>query len=95
MDELEEQKSDLEIAIMQEEIQAPLLTREQILFWLYKFRGIDVSDKDQCQRLIDCFVNAIYLYDDRMVLTFNYKEGIKHITFEEVQSSNLVDFARP
>lgn len=95
MDELEERKSELEIVILQEEIQAPLLTREQILFWLYKFRGIDVSDKEQRQRLIDCFVNSVYLYDDKMVLTFNYKDGIKLTTFDEVKGSDLDDLARP
>ena len=27
--------------------------------------------------LIGTFINAIFLYDDKMVLTFNYKEGKK------------------
>ena len=27
-------------------------------------------------KLIDCFVNAVYLYDDKLVITFNYKEAI-------------------
>ena len=30
--------------------------------------------------LIDAFVNAIYLYDDKLVLTFNYKDGTRTIT---------------
>ena len=95
LDELEEMKSDLEVRILQEEMQAPLLTREQVLFWLHKFRDIDVSDRKQRQRLIDCFVNSVYLYDDKMVLTFNYKDGTKHITFDEVKSSDLDELARP
>lgn len=95
LDQLEERKSDLEISIAQEEIQAPLLTREHILFWLHKFRGNDVTDKEQRQRLIDCFVNAVYLYDDKMVLTFNYKDGIKHTTFDDVKSSDLDESGRP
>ena len=95
LDELENTKNELEIEILQEELQSPLLTREQILFWLHKFRGIDSSNKEQRQRLIDCFVNSVYLYDDKMVLTFNYKDGIKHTTFDEVKSSDLGEFARP
>ena len=35
--------------------------------------------------LIDNFINAIYLYDDKLVLTFNYKDGTKTITFEDVR----------
>jgi DNA invertase Pin-like site-specific DNA recombinase len=95
MDELEERKGQLEIAILQEQIQAPVLTREQILYWLHKFRGIDASDKDSRQKLIDCFVNAVYLYDDKVALTFNYKDGTKHISLEEIQGSDLDELATP
>jgi hypothetical protein len=27
--------------------------------------------------LIDTFINAIFLYDDKMLITFNYKDGTK------------------
>ena len=37
--------------------------------------------------LIDTFINAIFLYDDKMVITFNYKEGTKTITFAELQEA--------
>ena len=37
--------------------------------------------------LIDTFINAIILYDDKMVITFNYKEGTKTITFAELQEA--------
>ena len=26
-------------------------------------------------RLVDIFVNSVYVYGDKMVLTFNYKDG--------------------
>ena len=37
--------------------------------------------------LIDTFINAIFLYDDKMVITFNYKEGTKTITLAELQEA--------
>jgi hypothetical protein len=92
LDDLENLKSDIEIKILQEEMQKPLLTREQILFWLHKFRGIDVSKREQRQRLIDTFVNAVYLYDDRIVLTFNYKDGSKTVTMGEIEGGFGSDF---
>ncbi len=95
LDELEQQKNDLEIAILKEEKQSTALTREQILFWLHKFRGIDTTDKEQRQRLVDCFVNAIYLYDDKMVLTFNFNDESKHISFDDIKSSDLDALGRP
>ena len=39
--------------------------------------------KDQRQALVDPFVNAIYLYDDKALITFNYKEGTQTVTFGE------------
>ena len=35
--------------------------------------------------LIDTFVNAIFLYDDKMVLTYNFHESTETITFGELQ----------
>ena len=37
--------------------------------------------------LIDTFVNAVYLYDDKVVITFNYKDGSKTITFSELNAA--------
>ena len=37
--------------------------------------------------LIDTFVNAIFLYDDKMEITYNYHEGTTAVTFEELQKA--------
>jgi len=37
--------------------------------------------------LIDTFINAIDLFDDKVVIGFNYKDGTKAITFDEVNSA--------
>ena len=79
-------------------MQKPLLTREQIMFWLHKFRGIDTTSQEQRQRLIDTFVNAIYLYDDKIAFTFNYKDGTQTITMAEITEnfgSDLLSLALP
>ncbi|MCL2083568.1 MAG: zinc ribbon domain-containing protein, partial [Oscillospiraceae bacterium] len=92
LDDLEMTKSDLEVRILQEEMEKPLLTREQILFWFHRFRGIDTSEQTQRQMLIDTFVNAIFLYDDKVVLTFNSKEGAETIKMAEIEESFCSDF---
>lgn len=92
LDELEETKSQLEVSILQEEMHKPLLTREQIAFFIYRFRKFDVTKREQRQRLIDSFVNAVYLYEDKIILTFNYKDGSKTITLAEVEGSDLSCF---
>ena len=52
-------------------------------FWLLRFRKLDMSLKNQRQALVDTFINAIYLYDDKVLITFNYKEGTQTVTFGE------------
>ena len=95
LDELEETKSQLEVSILQEEMHKPLLTREQIAFFIYRFRKFDVTKREQRQRLIDSFVNAVYLYEDKIILTFNYKDGAKTITLAEVEGSDLSVLGAP
>ena len=67
----------------EEKLAKPKVTEEFIRFWLLRFRKLDMSLKDQRQALVDTFINSIYLYDDKVLITFNYKEGTQTITFEE------------
>ena len=50
---------------------------------MLRFRKLDMRLKDQRQALVDTFINAIYLYDDKVLITFNYKEGTQTVTFGE------------
>jgi len=92
LDELETMRDDLNIRILQEEMQKPLLTEEKILFWLKKFRGLDTTRKDHRQRLIDTLVNGVYLYDDKIVFMFNGKDGSQTVTMDELKQNIGSDF---
>ena len=72
LEELENQKRDLEIEIAQESITRPMLDRDQIKFWFHRFRKMDVSLPENRRRLVDSFVNSIILYDDRIEFYFNF-----------------------
>ena len=52
-----------------------------------QIQAMNLETKEHKQRLIDCFVNAVYLYDDKLVITFNYKESSKTVTLKEVNGS--------
>ncbi|WP_242955988.1 recombinase family protein [Faecalibacterium sp. An58] len=80
---LEAQKKDLEAKIAEEKLAKPVMKEEFVRFWLLHFRKLDLSQKEQRQTLIDTFINAIYLYDDKVLITFNYKEGTETISFGE------------
>ena len=85
---MKNEKEDLEIQLLQEEMSVKILTREHILFWLHKFRGIDTTQREQRIRLIDCFVNAVYIYDDgRAVVTLNYKDGAGTVNPAEIKET--------
>src|SRR5699024_5108349 len=83
LEALEAQKKDLEAKIAEEKLAKPVMKEEFVRFWLLHFRKLDLSQKEQRQALIDTFINAIYLYDDKVLITFNYKEGTETISFGE------------
>ena len=70
--DLEAQRDDLIVSISKEQIKKPRIERDQIIFWLEKFRGGDYKDKAYQRTVIDAFVNAVYLYDDEIRIAYNY-----------------------
>lgn len=91
LDELESEKSEIETAIYTEQLERPELTKDHIVYFITKFRDININDTESRKHLIDSFVNIIYLYDDKLVITFNYKDGTKEISFEELEKEMCSD----
>ena len=87
LDELEEKKTDLEIAIAREKIEKTPLSREQIVFWISKFKDGDIDDPSYRQAIVDIFVNSVFLYDDRLAVTFNWKDGTKTVSLAEYETA--------
>ena len=46
-----------------------------------------LSKQSHSQRLIDTFVNRIYLYDDKLIITFNHKDGAQTITLNDIETA--------
>ena len=95
LEELEESKLDFEIKIAQEELQKPTLTRGQILFILQGYRKLDMTIPEHRQRLIDSFINTVFLYDDRIVFTFNYKDSEKTLELGDLAGSIIESSPAP
>lgn len=72
--ELETLKTDLEVKIAKEEIQSQILTREQVEFWLKNMEKLNLANADNRQRIINTFINSIYVHDDKFVVNFNCRE---------------------
>ena len=88
LDELETRRDALKASILEEELQRPTLSREQILFWFERFRQGDVNSPAYQRQIIDNFVNSVYVFEDRVVLNFNFKENAKTVPLREVLGSS-------
>lgn len=95
LDQLEQAKKDIELQIIQEEMSRPLLSREDVTYWLCRFRTLDVSVLEERRRLIDSFVNSVTVFDDYILITFNYKEGEVSIPFADINGSDLQSVGGP
>lgn len=85
--QLEAAKEEILIRIDEEKLEKPKISAEFMTFWLHKFRKLDVTKEAHRQMLVDTFVNAVFLYDDKLLLTFNFKDGTRTITFSDVQTA--------
>jgi len=87
LDELETKKADLEISLAHEKIEKTPLSKEQIVFWISKFKSGDIDDPVYRKAIVDIFLNSVFLYDDKLVITFNWKDGAKTVKLAELESA--------
>lgn len=86
--ELEQQKQELKKALAERELMKKFkLTKEFILFSLEKFRDMDRTDRAVQRRLVETFINSIFLYDDKLTITFNYSTDKKTITLSDIEKA--------
>ena len=85
-DQLEATRDELANKIAAEKLAKPRITEEQLRFFLDRFRKLDVRQLSHRRMLIDTFVNAVFLYDDKLVLTYNFREGTETITFDDLKN---------
>jgi len=87
LEKLEAEQEQLETNIAMEKLVKPVIPQEKIQAWLMNFAAADLSDHSQKQRIIDIFVNSVYVYDDRVVVFVNYKDGERCVDFSVVSDS--------
>lgn len=84
--ELEELKKDIESQILGQKLGTPDVTKEQIIFWLSTFQNGDINDIDYQRRIIDTFVNAVFIYDDKVKITYNYTDRQNQVTLSFIET---------
>ena len=82
--ELDSLMSDLDTEISElTAAQSEALTVDDVKAWLRHFCEGDELDLDFQRRIIDVLVNSVYLYDDKIVIYFNVRDG-KQISYMQM-----------
>lgn len=90
---LEEEHNAIEKEIIKEEKSQPTsLSVSHIKFFLNSLKKGNVTNIKYRKLLIDVFVNAIYLYDDRMTLVFN--SGDEPVTISDKLLSEIEESSK-
>ena len=95
LSELDEHKKALEGQIIKEKITSPLFSKEQFKMALCNCRKIDITTKEGKVKLIETFIDRIYLYDDHIKIIYTTNDKDEKISIEELESSNLKQYAQP
>lgn len=76
MEQLDAEKAEAEADLAKARITAGLrITAGQVTAWLRSFQGGDLEDPSFREKIIDTFVNSVYLYDDKFVIFYNLRGG--------------------
>ena len=89
IEKLEREHSELETQITLENVQHPVLTVQQVKFFMSKFKKGNAGDLKSRQAMIDTFVNKIYLYDDKMTILYNAQDSHSDVTLDDIVSSEV------
>ena len=84
LEELEQLRDNMKASILQAELEHPQHSREDIIEWISRFRYGDPNDKAYQRQIIDIFLNSIYVFDDKLVFTYNYKNGSQTVSLSDV-----------
>ena len=86
LEALEKLREELKVSILQAELGHLKYSREDIIEWISRFKYGDPDNKEYQRQIIDIFLNSIYVFDDRLVLTYNYKNGTQTVTLADVSA---------
>lgn len=87
--QLRSEHKELERQIAKEEVILPDLTEPKIKFFLTSLKRGNANDIKYRKALISIFVNRIFLYDDRVTITFN--SGDEPVTINDILLSEIED----
>ena len=94
LEKLEMQREELKLSILQAQMTKPRYTKEQIVSWINRFKYGSADDPQYQKQIIDTFINSIYVFDDKIVFTYNFQDGTEPITLAEIEAAFGSDLAK-
>ena len=95
LDGLEKEKHEISDAIAKEQLKAPIFKQDHFRMALYNFRKIDITTQEGKRKIIDTFINSIYLYDDHLKIIYNANSKEETVSLAELESSTLFSRGAP
>lgn len=85
INELNDQYAAQTSALKSMELKASLdLTKNTIYFFLKQFQKLDFSNRECQRRIIKVFVNSIYVFDDDMMINYNFGGKSEIVNFSKI-----------
>ena len=89
LSELDAQRTAINTALAQTQLDGGFrLQKDHIQFFLEQFRDLDYTDRECQKRLIDVFVNSIYVKDDELIINFNFSGGNATLSFTDFKAAD-------
>ena len=91
MESLGLQKEDLEESLSRLMVASKIaLTEKEVAAWLMQFASGDINDTAFCRKVIDTFINCVYMYEDRIVIFYNIRNS-QQPAYKEVTEKTAPD----
>ena len=63
--------------------------------WLESFKQRDLRDPKVRRQVIECFVNTVYVFEDKIIVNLNLRDGDKPIALSKETGSDIETFGSP
>ena len=85
MEHLENRRIDMETDLAKLRMQQKLpITEKEVTAWLKSFARGDLLEPAFRKQVIDVFINSVYLYDEKIVIFYNIKDGRQTSVIEPI-----------
>lgn len=85
MSKIEEQKAQVRYEIKEEEKNHIAIDYDKVVYFLEEMRNGSINDERYRKRLINSFINKVFLWDDKIIVTFNIKKSDVCVKIPDLQ----------